>query len=152
MADTLVTITPARGTLLSLGKLRNLSPSIHRGIRHAWFDTGKDLMREADNQILRKKKTGVKYKTLRRRSSAPGESHANQRGALRRSLGWKVHGSDSVTFGYGVGKSAPDYARFVELGTPRGKMKARPTLRNTVKASSRNIEVNLRTAIEKEIS
>jgi hypothetical protein len=108
-------------------------------------------MKEANNEILHGHKSGVKWPTLPNRSSAPGETHANQSGALRRSIGWKVHGSDSLTFGYGAGgsPSAPPYARSVEEGTV--KMAARPSLANAIKATNRNTVVNLEIEIKKAV-
>jgi len=151
MSQTIIQITAKPGSLLAMGKLKNLRPHILRGIRQAWFETGRDLMKEANKQILHGTKTGRKYSNLRNRSSAPGESHANQSGDLRKSLGWKAHGAASIEFGYGVDKPTTDYAKFIEFGTPKGQMKPRPTLRNTVLASTRNIEVNLVKGITKEI-
>jgi HK97 gp10 family phage protein len=124
---------------------------VHRGIRHAWFETGKDLEKEANREILKGKKTGKHWPGLRNRSSAPGETHANQSGKLRKSIGWKVHGSDSITFGYGVSGSAPKYAKFMEFGTPKGQMAARPTLQNAVRATERDTQVNLEIEIKKAI-
>jgi len=151
MALDAISVDAKAGTLKAMGKIPNLTNDIKQGIKRAWFATGKDLMKEARQQV-RLRKSGKKYKSLRFRSSAPGESHRNQSGTLMRSLGYKIHGHESMTFGYGVeGNKAPDYAIFMEHGTPRGQMKPRPTLQNTVNATSRNITVNLTDEINKSV-
>jgi hypothetical protein len=68
------------------------------------------------------------YRGRRRRhqSSAPGETHADLTGNLRKSLGWKVSGK-KLQIGYGAG--APDYAE-IEFGY--GKVEARPSIGNRV--------------------
>jgi HK97 gp10 family phage protein len=143
-----ITFKPKPGTLKTLNKLGNLNPRIREGIRHAWFETGRDLMKEARQQSFGAKK-GRKYKNLPSRSSAPGESAAVQSGKLLSSLGYKVRGHQGITWGYGVSRSAPKYAKFVEGGTR--KMAARPTLQNTVAASTRNIEQNFIHEIKRAI-
>jgi hypothetical protein len=67
-------------------------------------------------------------------ASAPGETHANLSGRLRRSIGWKVSGTHEMEWGYGVVQKkdeAPYYAPYVEEGTTR--MDARPSLGNAVR-------------------
>ena len=116
-----------------------------RAIRNALRISGTKLKRSANNAILHEKKRGRIYRvrtgtgrTRRHRSSAPGQSHANITGMLRRSLGWKVRGSKQLEFGYGADSdSAPVYGRFLEFGTV--KMKARPTLKNALNSERRNI-------------
>ena len=98
------------------------------------------LQRRANREILHGKKSGRVYRVRvngrvrNHRASAPGETHANLSGRLRRSLSWKVHGWQRAEFGYGVASNAsnvaPVYAPFVEFGTSR--MAARPSLQNTV--------------------
>lgn len=122
----------------------NFQRATRRGLRQAWFAFAKDLKAEANREILRKPKSGRTYffrdRAGRRRrhvASAPGETHANRTGALRRSLSWKVQGTDQMEFGYGIvgaRTQAPDpgYGSFVEFGTRR--MEARPSLGNAVRA------------------
>lgn len=99
------------------------------------------LKKRANHEILHGKKTGRVYvvrlpsgRRKRHVSSAPGETHANLTGRLRRSLSWKVHGWQKAEFGYGVAvkasNAAPFYAPFVEFGTNR--MAPRPSLGNAV--------------------
>lgn len=100
------------------------------------------LKRRANHEILHGKKTGRVYRVRKggrvrnHRASAPGETHANLSGRLRRSLSWKVHGWQRAEFGYGVATNAsevaPLYAPFVEFGTSR--MEARPSLENAIEA------------------
>lgn len=130
-------------------EILDLSDITRRSIRRAWFALGRDLKRATNAEILRKPKSGrvyvVRGPSGRRRrhvASAPGETHANLFGSLRRSLSWKVHGTRSLEFGYGVSTTArnvmPEYGPHVELGTEN--MEARPSLWNGIKATQRNAE------------
>lgn len=116
-----------------------------RGLRQGMFKAGQGFINEANREILKGPKTGRIYvrrdrKGRRRRhmASAPGESHANLSGTLRRSLSFQLRGSSEIEFGYGVssGKEAPEYAGFIEFGTT--KMKARPSLLNALNAEQGN--------------
>ncbi len=143
-----LTIENAPGTKAALVKLRAMGGDTERALRHALFDTGRDFMKEIGQQV-KGSKGGTKYKALRRRSSAPGESHASQSGKLLKSAGWKVQGFESITVGFGVDKKAPEHAKFVEFGTRN--MSSRPTVQNTVAALERNIVVNIEQALLEEL-
>jgi len=128
-------------------RMANLNGMTREGIRWAFFEIGRDLKNTANTDILKKPKTGKIYiirssngRKRRHRASAPGESHANLTGKLRRSIGWRVRGDTMLRFGYGLQERAPDYAAFVENGT--SKMAARPSLENSVKKNLRNAEVH----------
>ena len=127
-------------------KLTDAELKINRSLRQAWFAAGDDLKAEADRAVLANDKKGRLYiikrggRRRKHRASAPGQSHANLSGALRRSIGWKVRGRD-LEFGYGVTRVKVPYASFLEDGTSR--MQPRPTLANAVKAMTRNIEQHL---------
>ena len=110
--------------------------------RQAWFGLGQQLRKSANSEILRKPKGGKTYivrgpsgRKRRHVASAPGETHANRSGTLRKSIGWKVRGTDQMDFGYGIvsaktaGK-APKYDAWVEFGTRR--MAPRPSLANAI--------------------
>lgn len=128
--------------------LNDPAANIKRSIRQGFFQLGRDLKAEANREILKGKKTGRVYyirtaggRKRRHVSSAPGETHANITGEVRRSVGWVVTGSRSLTFGYGVDPRgpAPERGEWLEFGTTR--MKARPTLQNAMAATERNAEV-----------
>jgi hypothetical protein len=113
-----------------------------KAIRESWFRLGIDLSKEANEEIKRKPKSGRTYiirtaggRRRRHVASAPGETHANLSGRLRRSVSWKVHGSERMEFGYGfsttAANAAPEYDIHVEDGTSR--MAARPSIANAVK-------------------
>lgn len=132
-----------RGSRRKVATLLSARKKTREAMRKSWFKVGDDLKREASRQVLdRGSKRGRVYLirgpggVRRHRASAPGQSHANLSGRLRRSLSWKVQGSDELEFGYGVASSltteAPDHAPFVEFGTRN--MKARPTLRNAIES------------------
>lgn len=118
-------------------KVKDLESLIEEGIRQGFLELMRMLKREANRAILKDAKTGRVYirrdragRRRRHQSSAPGETHANRTGALRRSVSFKVHGYDRAKFGYGAVGDAPVYARFVEFGT--SKMRARPSLQNAI--------------------
>lgn len=137
-------------------ELMGVEGATRRSIRAAWFELGKDLQRRAEVEILRGVKTGRVYiirvggRRRRHVSSAPGETHANLTGALRASIGWKVYGTDSMEFGYGIGGAAPKHARFVELGTRN--MEARPSLDNAINASQATAELRWQEAMFAEFN
>lgn len=129
-------------------EVKDLPSTFHQVFRDGFFGYMRELKKGASKEILRKPKSGVTYivrtRTGKRRrhvASAPGETHANLTGALRRSLSWKVHGWEKAEFGYGVStnskNAAPEYGAFVELGTRF--MQPRPSLQNAVKATPRDV-------------
>ena len=120
--------------------LRGICGATRRAIRQTWYALGKDLKAAANQEILNGKKSGklyivhIKGRRRKHRASAPGESHANLTGKLRKSIGWKVHGSDKMDFGYGFTRSAPEYAAAIEFGRRDGTIEPRPSLDNAVRA------------------
>ncbi len=138
-------------------RLDQLGERTRRGIRHGFFRLGKDLQAEANREMLRKPKGGRTYMVRgpsgrRRRhvASAPGETHANLTGTLRKSMGWKVRGSRSMEFGYGVStKPAPEYADAIENGSKRNA--PRPSLGNAVTRNTRNAEKHFTNGILREV-
>jgi HK97 gp10 family phage protein len=127
-------------------KIEDTGKTFRGAIRQTWFSLAVDMKDEANREILRTPKGGRTYLVRRRRgarprrhvASAPGETHANMFGDLRKSLSWKVSGAHTLEFGYGVTGSAPRYARYVEFGTSR--MAERPSLDNAINATQRNAE------------
>jgi hypothetical protein len=131
-------------------KLEETEPRTERAIRLMWEGLGDDLKKRANEEILRKPKSGRLYIRLdrlgrrrRHRASAPGETHANMTGKLRKAIGWKIHGNnEGMTFGYGVsGRPSPKYDEFVEFGTRR--MAARPSLSNAIFYTQASVETRL---------
>lgn len=129
--------TRNREVLIDIAGLDNAT---RRGIRQGFFQLGHALKRTANRQILEKPKKGRVYRirrgrTVRKhRASAPGESPANLSGKYRRSIGFKIRGSQQLIFG--AGSSTVPYAKWLERGTYR--MKPRPGLKNAVKATERD--------------
>lgn len=129
-------------------EVKDLPSTIHQTFRDGFFGYMAALKKGASKEILRKPKSGTTYlvrtrggKRKRHVASAPGETHANLTGRLRRSLSWKVHGWEKAEFGYGVSTNAqnkaPKYGAFLELGTRF--MSPRPSLINAVKATNRDV-------------
>lgn len=136
----------------------NVNHNMRQSIRRGWFRLGQDLKSEANTEILKKPKHGHTYfirtKGGRRRrhiASAPGETHANLTGKLRRSISWKVHGHEKLDFGYGISTTAknkaPKYDEWVEFGTSR--MDPRPSLQNAINETQRNAEDHFQRELSK---
>ena len=128
-------------------ELQNTAPLVGDAIRKSWYALGHDLKSRANAEILRKPKSGRTYiirsrssgRLRKHRASAPGETHANMHGDLRRALAWNVHGNNEMTFGYGLAnRESPKYDEFVEFGTRR--MSARPSLLNAINFTQGNTQ------------
>ena len=147
----------SRATVAKIANLRELTKS---GIEHAAYTSAVGLKKATSKEILRKPKSGRTYIRVdrigRRRkhvASAPGETHANMTGALRRSIGFKVNTSQ-LEFGYGVEsrEPAPIYAGRLEFGDKGGNgLKARPSLSNGIRSERRNFQNNFEREIGKRL-
>ncbi len=131
----------------SYRKLAQTRRGGRRVVRQFMFAMGIDMKKEAQKEIDTGSKTGAKRpRAVRKRwprssmrASAAGETHANLSWRTRNSIGWKVNGVKQLRFGYGVApqkQKMPSYAPFLEEGTPRGQMGARPSLLNAIRATS----------------
>ena len=137
-------------------RIENLRKLTKSGVEFAAYTSGKSMVKATSAEILKKPKGGQVYirrtasgRRRRHVASAPGETHANASGALRRSLGFRVNPSQ-LEFGYGVENGqAPDYADAVEFGTSR--MKARPSLLNGIRSERRNMQSNFDREIGKRL-
>lgn len=134
---------------------------VRRGIRQGWFAVGRDWKATTSQEILRRPKSGrvylVRGPSGRRRrhvASAPGETHANLSGALRRSLSWKAHGHEELEVGYGVSTTGrnqmPPYGPRLEFGG--GNIEARPSVLHGIEAVQRNAERHLADGVAKELA
>ena len=139
--------------------IERIQPKSRIAVRKAWFEIGKDLKNEANTEIKRRPKSGRTYyirtkngRYKRHVASAPGETHANLNGKLRKSVSWKVHGYFRMDFGYGfatgANNRAPDYDSFVEDGTKN--MKPRPSMGNAVRKIQRTATVEFHRQIARE--
>lgn len=127
-------------------RLKKTEKSFKLAVRRGLFAWAKDLKKTASDEIKRKPKSGETYyirdragRSRRHVASAPGESHANLSGKTRKSLSWKVNGSSTLDFGYGVAtnKSNPptEWGVYLEEGTKvKGKwrMYPRPSIKNAI--------------------
>lgn len=137
-------------------KLEGIDRLTKRAVRQGMFKWARDLKTTANKDILSKDKTGRIYRIRlpsgrirRHQASAPGETHANLTGTLRRSIGWNVVSSDRLEFGYGLDrvKEAPEYAQWLEFGSSR--MSPRPSIQNTIKKTTGNAETYFNDEIRK---
>jgi len=143
-----ITLDPAsrRAILENLGRLTQ------EGLELGAWQAGRLLKKNTNADILRKPKGGRTYvlrdkagRKRRHAASAPGETHANLSGTLRRSLNFSVSGSE-LEFGY---FNPPPYGKWVEEGTRR--MEARPSLQNNIKAAQRDIVVAIQNEIKRKL-
>ena len=117
--------------------IKNTAKLTRTAIRAGFYHVGKRNVSVASKDILAKDKTGRIYgirrgKVVRRhRASALGETFANLSGAARRTLGFAVHGSDSMEFGFKKNQKT-FYTEILETSLNR------PALGNTVKSESGN--------------
>jgi len=148
----------SRGNDKVFGRIEGIEKLTQRGLRQGMFRSGQSLRSEANREILKGSKSGKVYirkiaggRKRRHKSSAAGESHANMTGTLRRSLSFQLRGTKEIEFGYGVssGKTAPDYAKFVEFGTT--KMKPRPSLKNALNSQQGNLTQHFKNEIRKAL-
>lgn len=156
----------AAGTAEAYAQIGRTKWLTERGLRRAWFQVGPSILREVSKATLARPRAGRVYRirtfggrtTFRHVASRPGESHANMRGPLRRSRGWKPGGSYSMEIGYGVSSSSPEraprYARAIEFGRKaqgsQPAIAARPSIHNAIGKDSRNTENYLGTYIVRE--
>jgi len=136
--------------------IEDLEKRTQRGIRQGFFEVGDDLNNELSKQMLAKNKRGKVYvkrirggARRRHKSSAPGQTPANQTGTMRKARGYQISGSDQLEWGIRSGKGA-EHAEFLESGT--SKMSARPGLRNTVRATQKNAHNDFSSNIERELT
>ena len=150
-----ITIDPSsRRVMMNIKNIHKLTES---AVKKAAYTSSRGLMKTTEKEILRKPKGGQVYyfrdrfgRRRRHVASAPGETHANMTGKLRRSLSFKVN-PNQIEFGYGVDKNdAPFYGEFVEFGT--SKMAPRPSLLNGINAERRNFQNNFEREIEAALS
>lgn len=124
--------------LRAYDKLTNVEHRTAEGLRKAFYFIGARVVRDARRYIKSKDKTGRVYlvriggRLKRHQASAPYESPANMTGALQKSLGFTVHGHDSVEVG-----AEASYAGYLEKGT--SKMIERPYLKKAIEANRRYI-------------
>lgn len=151
-----MTIEIDRQSRKAIVEIKGLKKSTKYAVDRASWTSGNGLIKETSAEILKKPKGGRVYtyrdalgRRRRHKASAPGETHANLSGRLRRSLSFKVR-TNQLEFGYGVQKTdAPDYAESVEFGT--NKMAARPSLQNGIRSQRRNFQNNFEREISKKI-
>lgn len=151
-----MTIKLDRNSTKAVARIKGMRKLTRSGVEFAAYTSGRGLVRTTSKEILKKPKGGRTYirrdKAGRRRrhvASAPGETHANLTGKLRRSLGFRVD-PRQLEFGYGVENGdAPEYAGPIEFG--RRGAAARPSLRNGIKAERRNFQNNFEREIGKRL-
>ena len=121
-----------------------------RGIRQGFFFLGNQLNRELSRQMLEKNKRGRVYirrtrsgARRRHKSSAPGQTPANMTGNMRKHRGYQVRGADQMEWGI---RDGADYAVFLEKGTR--KMRPRPGLKNTIRATQRDGQTGFERELE----
>lgn len=137
------------GSALSVGKIKAIDRDFVRGVRQAWFKTGRILLTQVQKDILHKPKSGRVYRLRKGKrlvthtASAPGETPANFTGVYRKSMGFQIQGWRRMEFGSRSG-SAP-YAKYLETGTSR--MKARPGIGNALSSQENRVRSEIDNAI-----
>lgn len=145
------------GNKRAIDSAENIAARTRFGIEKAWWRSGKDIHAEFNRQVLAKNKTGRLYVRrikggARRRhiASAPGETPANRTGAYRKGFDFSVDGAHQLAVGVAGATDRPKgVPLWLEVGTRR--MKPRPGLANSIRASERNIIRNLSGGIEEAL-
>lgn len=138
------------GIILSSGsksQIKRLNESIKRfsnGVNHGLKRAGQHVVKHAKTGIKNPPKTGVKSPG-RNRSSKKGEFPADQTGALRKSVNFKVEGGKKRMI-FGAKKL---HGKFLELGTKR--MSPREFIGRTVNETRKEVEIILEKALDEEI-
>lgn len=141
-------------------RIRSLGKLTAEGVEYASYRSALGLRKEANRQILEKPKHGRVYisrdRAGRRRrhvASAPGETHANLTGKMRKSLGFAV-GQREIEFGFGVLPNNPAPAKYppaIEFGSKKRKIKPRRSAMNAIRAERRNFQANFDREIGKRL-
>ena len=83
----------------TFARIEGIEKLTRKGLRQGMFKAGQSLRSEASHEILKGPKTGRIYirrirggRRRRHQASAPGETHANITGKLRRSLSFQLRG------------------------------------------------------------
>ena len=120
-----------------------LSRRFPRGIRVGAHNAGETVVRRVRKILNTGNRTGVKYRRLPHRSSAPGEPPRSQSGRLAKSADYVVTGSKEVMV------KESKIGKFLEDGTR--KMHPRPHLILAINLEERNVENYLQKGPEKAI-
>jgi hypothetical protein len=152
-------IVPRKGNKKTRLHVKRMPERTRRGVQNAFNEIKKDLKKDAQAD-MRRKKSGRVYLTYvgrggrrlknprKHRASARGETPAVLTGALSKSLGYVQKYGISLSFG-----ADTPYARFHER-FPRGKSGAslspgwRSYLLRTINSNRRNTKKSLETNIE----
>jgi len=122
----------------TLEQIRLQSSNVRKAIRETFYFMGVELKKEISANIKDvSQKSGNVYfvrkrgRRVRHQASAPFETHADLSGVLRRSLAFKVQGTENLKIGYGVNpnRDAPEYA-LIEFGY--GGILPRPSIGNVL--------------------
>lgn len=109
-------------------QIANLNNLQSKAIRRAFYDIGKILVKDAQEAIDEKPKTGITYMVRVGRdgkalqgarkhiASAPGEAPASITGNLRKSVNFLVQGDSRMEFGVDAGRKNVKYGKYLEYG------------------------------------
>lgn len=103
-----------------------------RGIRVGAHNAGETVVRRVRKILNTGNRTGVKYRRLPHRSSAPGEPPRSQSGRLAKSADYQVSGSRELRV------TESRIGKYLEDGTR--KMRPRPHLILAINLEERNVE------------
>ena len=123
--------------------IRQLSDKMAVGAMRGLTSVSKDIVKQTRAKIT-EPKTGIKYKSLRNRSSKAGEYPASQTGRLRKGIGFQMQG---VRRSY-IGSEAP-YSKYLAFGTRY--MQKRRFIGTTIQENLNNAYDKITTEINKEI-
>lgn len=157
--------------------IKNLSTLTTTGIRRAFYDIGKDLVKDAKDLINKQPKSGRVYRkytgvqgplrsSQNYTASAAGEAPAVVTGVLRKSINFQVSGSIQMAFGIDLSRGGvlpnkgqeATYGKYLEYGnliSMSGKgsknIEPRPFISASYQKNKRKVMQKFVEAINKEI-
>lgn len=160
-------ITEGKDNKKNIADFKTHNEKVTSGIRKGLFEVGKQLVKHAKADIMKKPKSGKTYylrkvvgnknskflsvgKLQKHIASAPGEAPANFTGNLKNSVNFKVRGWKQLEFGANAKspENGAPYSRFLELGEG---MAARPYLLPAITEEQKNVKTILIKSIRREL-
>ena len=122
----------------------NIDRHSRKAIRRGSIRNARGMVKILKEGLQNPPKSGVKYKSLPNKSSAPGEYPATQSGTLLKSVK-----SRSVGLGFKFGYGAK-HGKFLELGTKR-RIAPRPGIQTTVNRNVQTMRHNYKRELDKNL-
>jgi len=116
----------------------NIDEHMEKAVKKTLHSMGRKLKGKIINDINKTPRTHGRryfnhYLGRHVKRSAPGNAHANESQALKKSLSWKTNGVNGLQIGYGITHwygEAYEYAQSIEEGSSR--IESRPSIEKNI--------------------